>query len=228
MPVAAIGAIATVASGAMASRSADKAARAQQQGYDAASAEQARQYDQSREDAIKYSEPYRNAGNAALNQLTALYGLGGQPADYSGFQSSPDYQFARDEGMRGIERSAAARGGLASGNTLTALSQYNSGLASQNYGNYVNQLSNLAGAGQNATQQLTSNLGNMSMNYGNQVGQNAVGVGNARASGITNRANILGSGVNQLAGFGTQAVNWAQGRQLNPYQITGAATQRMQ
>lgn len=195
---------------------ANAAAKDSQRGYNAATREQARQFDQSRED----TQPWRDVGGAALNQLARLYGLGGQaedtrpidpntgqriglppPAagtpDYSAFYESPDYQFARDEGLRGIERSAAARGGLASGNTLAALTQYSSGLASQNFGNYVNRLAGLAGTGQTSAE----NQADRGTQYGQIVGQNAIGAANARASGVANQANIYAGGANQLAGL---------------------------
>lgn len=43
------------------------------------------------------------------------------------------YQFRQQQGEQAINRSAAARGGRASGATLKALAEYNSGLASQEY-----------------------------------------------------------------------------------------------
>lgn len=45
------------------------------------------------------------------------------------------YKFMLEEGTKGIQNSAAARGGLKSGNTLKALAKYQTGLASQEYGN---------------------------------------------------------------------------------------------
>jgi hypothetical protein len=46
----------------------------------------------------------------------------------------PGYQFRLSEGLKGIERSAAARGTLLTGGTLKALGQYHQGLASQDFG----------------------------------------------------------------------------------------------
>ena len=47
----------------------------------------------------------------------------------------PGYQFRLSEGLKGIERSAAAKGTLLTGGTLKALAGYHQGLASQEYGN---------------------------------------------------------------------------------------------
>lgn len=120
----------------------------------------------------------------------------GQP-DYSAFYNSPDYAFARQEGTRGIERSAAARGGIASGNTLASLARFNSGLATQNYGNYVNRLSALAGIGQTSSEGLADRRNQFAINLGN----NAIGAGGARASGIQQRAGAYAGFGNDLLGF---------------------------
>lgn len=206
-------AIVTAGSAAYGAHQAGKAADAQRRGMEAASAEESRQFDLAREDTA----PWRDVGRSALNQLAALYGLrqsgeidpvtgtAAQMApDYSAFYESPDYQFARDEGMRGIERSAAARGGIASGNTLAALSRFSSGLATQNLGNYTNRLAGLAGTGQASAE----NLAGQRMQLGQQLGANAIGAANARASGIQNQANIWMGAGNQLAGI----AGYANGR----------------
>ncbi len=57
----------------------------------------------------------------------------------SEFQQSPGYQFARDQGLQAIQRSAAARGTLLTGGTLKALDQYGTGVANQDYNNYFNR-----------------------------------------------------------------------------------------
>ena len=117
--------------------------------------------------------------------------------DYSSFYASPDYNFARTEGQRGVEQSAAARGGAASGNALKALSQYNQGLASQQYGNYYNRISQLAGFGQNANQTGAQSASN----YANMYGQNALAAGDARASGLVGSSNAWSGLFNGLAGW---------------------------
>ena len=50
------------------------------------------------------------------------------------FETDPGYQWRKAEGMRGVEQSAAAGGGLKSGGTLKALSEHNQGLASNEFG----------------------------------------------------------------------------------------------
>lgn len=49
--------------------------------------------------------------------------------------ATPGYQFALDQGNQGLQRSAAAKGGLLSGGALKDISSYNVGMADQNYQN---------------------------------------------------------------------------------------------
>lgn len=116
--------------------------------------------------------------------------------DMSVFYASPDYQFRRDEGMRGLERSAAARGGAFSGNALRGLADFNSGLASGEFGNFVNRRETLAGLGQSAS----NNSSQMFMNNGANISNLLNQQGQQRASGIMNTANnVMGSINNGLS-----------------------------
>lgn len=55
------------------------------------------------------------------------------------FQVDPGYAFRMSEGMKGLERSAAARGGLLSGAALKGIQRYGQDLASQEYQNAFNR-----------------------------------------------------------------------------------------
>lgn len=141
--------------------------------------------------------PWRAAGEAALDETSALMGLSGEEAQtdaYGRFETSPDYQFRFDEGVNAIDASASARGGLFSGNTGRALAEYGQGLASTEYGNYINRLFSLSGAGQNAaagqgvaSMQTANNQGQSLMAAGQAKAAGAIGVGNAITSGISNQ-----------------------------------------
>ncbi|QIM51626.1 hypothetical protein [Hydrogenophaga crocea] len=120
------------------------------------------------------------------------------------FEADPGYQFRMDEGMRGVEGGAAARGGLLSGAALKAIQKYGQGLASQEYGNAYNRyttnqtnkynkLAGLVSSGQGATNQLT----NANAQFGQQQANNLIGAGNAQASGIMGMTNALVGGMNQ-------------------------------
>lgn len=63
----------------------------------------------------------------------------------SSIQGDPSYQFRLDQGNQEINRSAAAKGMLGSGNVLAELAKYGQGMASNEYGNQFNRLSSLIG-----------------------------------------------------------------------------------
>jgi hypothetical protein len=140
--------------------------------------------------------------------------VGGTPGtaagspDMSPFTQSPDYQFRRSEGMRGIEGSFAAGGMGQSGNALQALAEFNSNLAGGEFGNWWNRQSALAGVGQAATD-ATASYG---ARHAENAGANAMYAGNARASGIVGQQNAINNGVNQLAGaYGYYSPQWGKG-----------------
>lgn len=159
-----------------------------------------------------YMEPYRAAGLAGQNQLLTLMGLQGGntgAADYgryakdfqmSDFQQDPGYAFRLSEGMKAMNATAAARGGLMSGGALKAGQQYGQDMGSQEYQNAyqryqtnrANQLSPLGAltsAGMNAAQNTSATnalyggqMGANSQNYANTQNEISMG-GQARASG---------------------------------------------
>jgi len=69
--------------------------------------------------------------------------------DPSKVQQTAGYQFALDQGNQSINRSAAAKGMLNSGNVLAELAKYGQGMASQQYDAETNRLASLM---QNAQQ----------------------------------------------------------------------------
>lgn len=191
--------------GLFGSSSAKKAAREQAKAQMAAIDEERRQFDIVRQDQA----PYREAGAAALNQLMRAYGLAGEGPDYSEFLDSPEYNFTRQMGEQAILRNASALGNLASGNTLAALTRFGQGLASQQFGNYVNRLAGLVGVGQGATN-FTGQAGLMT---GQGIADSLVGAGNARASGIVGSANVLADTLGSLGGtFAPMLDAWWQRR----------------
>ena len=180
---------------------------------DRASQLQQNQYDQTRADLA----PYRTAGTNALAQLTAGTAPGGQftkSFGMSDFEQDPGYGFRMSEGLKALDRTAAARGGLLSGATLKGAQRYGQDLGSQEYqnafnryqtnrSNLINPLQSLAGVGQTSTNQgiaagsnYATNVGNLGMgaaaNQANagltaaQANQSAYGnVGNAFANYLT-------------------------------------------
>jgi len=129
------------------------------------------------------------------------------------FEKDPGYQFRMDEGARGVEGSAAARGGLLSGGAMKSLERYRQGFASNEYGNAYNRynadqgnrynrLMGITGIGQNATQ----NMSAAGSRYGDQmVGLNS-DRGNAQAAGTIGAANATGG---MVAGVGNAIMDGA-------------------
>lgn len=162
------------------------AGRKQARAASSAAALQQRQFQQTRADMA----PWREAGANALAELAALYGLSGEDARQaalSRFRTSPGFGFRLAEGQRALDRSAAARGMLLSGNQLRALAEYGQSLAAKDYGGYANRLAALAGIGQSATEG-TARLG---ADAAAAQGRFGLAAGDARAGGISGAGNAI-------------------------------------
>lgn len=210
------GAAISVVGGSMAANSQKKAAQgaanAQERGNELAIAEQQRQYDQTRQD----QQPWMQAGQGALGEMQAL-----NSGDFSSFTNSPDYQFARDQGLQGLDRSAAARGSLGSGGHSADVMGYAGGLASQNYNNYYNRLSGLAGAGQTTA----TGLGSLGQNMASNIGGAQQNIGNARASSYAAKGNANSQLYGLASGIGTGMMNNAMSSRQGQQQTAQPAQQ---
>lgn len=202
----AIGGAAVVGAGATLYAS-GKAAKAEKGAAGAATAEEQREYDQNRTDLA----PYRDAGYTALAQLGKGTADGGEfntSFTAADLPTDPGYQFRLDQGNRGVEASAAARGGVLSGAAVKALDRYNQGEASQEYGaaydryqtdltGRYDRLASLAGVGQQAV--------NTGVAAGQQtageIGSNITSAGNATASGYVAGANAITGAANNVSQY---------------------------
>lgn len=171
-------------------------------------------------------EPWLNAGHKALDTLSDTVRTH-TPFDMSHFEEDPGYHFRLDEGLKALENSAAARGGLLSGNTGKALVNYGQQAGSQEYGaafnryqteygNKIAPLQSLAGVGQTAVgqsntagsgyassaQQAAQNnstaQGNLITGAGNALATGYTGAANANASGYLTGASILNNTINEM------------------------------
>ena len=226
MVAAAVVGAATVAGSMYSSKQAGKAAKTQANSADQASAIQQANFEQTREDLM----PYKQAGDTSLSQLMGQMGADGYfnqtyKGDEFKFQADPSYAFRQQQGQDAIQSSAAAQGGLLSGATLKALTQYNSNLASQEYGNAFNRwqstdnnnyerfnadqtnrynrLSNLVGIGQNAAAQ----VGNAGAQTAQAVANNTMSGANSIAAGQIGSANAWANGAQQLGSLATAYAN---------------------
>src|SRR5512139_2961145 len=89
-----------------------------------------------------YSQVFNEAGGGgqAYGDLTGANGQQGFDRAVQLFRNSPGYQFALDQGIQAAERVGSKYGQNNSGNEMTALDKFGTGLADQTYGNYVQRL----------------------------------------------------------------------------------------
>lgn len=198
-----------VAGGLASSRGASKAARAQQQAAATAQATEERMLERQ----LAETAPFRDLSLSQLNRLAALYGEGGEYARAPGMeeiQMDPGYGFRMGEGMKALERSAAARGGLLSGSMLKGTQRFGQELASQEFqnafsraqqqrANVTNALLGIGGFGPSLASSAAGAIGQTGSNIANLQ----MGAGQARASGYLGQANALSQALGQGAmGYG--------------------------
>ena len=197
MPIGTIGAsILTGLGGALIKGvGASRAARSQADASRSQLELQERMYDET----VQRFQPYAQSGQTALNAYNYEMGLGEQPEGYGGMQASPAYQFMLNQGVEDIQSSAAARGGLYSGATGTALERFRVGLASQESNNWLNRLASMGNAGQSAAgmqaaagQNFAAGGGQAYANIGNANAAGAIGIGNAISGGINSGLGMYG------------------------------------
>lgn len=154
-------------------------------------------------------QPYQTVGSTSANNLTSLLAKGFTAPNPNDVASTPEYQFALSQGTDAINKDAAARGTLMSGNTGKALEDYGQGLASQQYqqsyqdalNTYLTNYQSLLGGtdvGSNSTARLGgANLNiagtnsQIDMNAANQIAQQINNAAAARAQGILGSNNAI-------------------------------------
>lgn len=206
------GAVITAAGAAYSANQQRKAGKEAARGAREAAELSQRQYEQTRQDLM----PYMQSGERALGLIERM-----NAGDYSQFQTSPDYAFARDQGIKALDRSAAARGTLYSGGQLAALADFASGLATQNLNTYYNRLMQLAGLGQNSA----AGVGSAGMTMAGQAGAAYQNAADALAAGRIGAANTYGQLGEQLSkAFG----RWWEQRQGSGYDIEPITAEQWQ
>jgi hypothetical protein len=198
--VAGVGAISSIAGSALQAGAASSAASAQEQAAQYAADLQHQQYEQTRSDLL----PYNTAGQNANNEISQMGAFNFAPTQ-ANLATTPGYQFALQQGLRGVQNSAAARGLGNSGAALRGAADYAQGLASNTYqqqfqnaltGYNTNlaKLQNQASLGENAGAQ----TGNIGAQLAGNAGQAIIGGANAAAAGQVGVANALSGGINGI------------------------------
>jgi hypothetical protein len=154
-----------------------------------------------------YGETSLNTSDVAGDRANAL----------ANFQTSPGYNFRLNEGTKALDRSAASKGMLLSGAQTKAVTDYGQNTASNEWGNYINQLFQLSGLG--ASSAASTNAADTSA-YGTginaltqgQLGSAQLGAaaGQRAGAGIGNAL----SGIGNILGYGAGA-GWFSGSGLD-------------
>lgn len=179
-----------------------QAAAASQAATDKILAESQRQYDTTRADNM----PWHDAGVSALGRIS-------DPSNVlANFQASPDYNFRLNQGINSVTQNRAVSGLLRSGSALKGVNDYAQNTAANEFGNWWNRQSGLAGVGQaaNAANQqagqsqvttnanaLTNNANNLASSY-----RNRGDIWSTYAGQLNGSLNSNASAVSQFGGFG--------------------------
>jgi hypothetical protein len=180
----------------------NKAANTQAQASQQATQVQQNALDQQ----VALNKPFYDVGVNATNKLANQTPYTPDAFNYS---ADPGYAFRFNEGMKGLNATAAARGGLISGNALRAATDYGQQAGSQEYQNAYNRyltnnaqklqayntntgvLQNLASMGQGSANNQAAAAGA----FGNSAASNIIGAGNANAAGTVGGTNAMTSGL---------------------------------
>jgi len=192
----------------------ESAAAASQAGTNASLALQREMFNKQ----LELQEPWRAAGvNALAKMQGGDYAQTPQFAFNYNQNTDPGTQFRLQQGLNAMNATAAARGGLISGNALKAGQDYGQAQGSQEYqnafnryitgynadvsraNNMYNRVSNIAGTGQTTSNALAGMAGNYGQNASATTMQGSANranselqLGNIRGSQYGNYGNALG------------------------------------
>jgi hypothetical protein len=165
--------------------------------------------------------PWVAAGGGAIGKVTNLLGLGTlktnggnfntygldpagaketQQQALADFETSPGYQFRMDEGSKALDRSAASRGLLRSGAQQKAITAFGQGIASEEYGNYMDNLLAVSGLGGQAASSGNNTAANLTGNAADNIFRGGVARGSAYSAGANALASGISKGVENAAG----------------------------
>lgn len=133
--------------------------------------------------AAAAADPFASQRGQYQSQLAALM------SNPSSVTTTPGYQFNLQQGLLGVEGSAAANGMLNSGNVLTSLQQYGSNYASTQLNNQELLLAQLAGANVGSP----GTAGQILQGQNNTNQQSASALGSAVSGAVTQGYNNYSS-----------------------------------
>jgi len=186
-----------------------KAAKAQRQAADQASATEERMLERQ----LAETKPFRDLSLQQLNRLAELYGPEGQYVKTPTMDQlaiDPGFSFRLSEGGKALARMQSARGQLFGGGAIKAGVRYGQEMGSQEFQNAYNRLMNqratvtnallgIGGYGPAIAGQNAAAIGSA----GSDIANIQLGAGQARASGYLGQANALSNALGQAAmGYG--------------------------
>lgn len=145
--------------------------------------------------------PFLGTGYGANNTLASLLSPGANMQ--STLEGLPGFKFQSKWGTKATQNALAAEGlGGSTGPLAKGISDYNSGLASTSYNNFVQQLLSTANMGLGAGESLSG----AATTVGQSGGAALSSAGNAAASGILGSNASLSNGITGAAGSGANAL----------------------
>lgn len=162
-------------------------------------------YDRIPSETQRYYRPYIDAGKQALGTLQGQYtGLLNDPGQKlsqigSGYSESPGYQWNVEQATNAANNAASAGGMRGSPQHQQQISSMVSGLANQDYYNYLNQALGLYGQGLQGTQGINTMGYNASNSYADLLANSLMAQGNLAYTGQQNENQ---QGANWGAGLG--------------------------
>jgi hypothetical protein len=199
--------------------------------------------------------PYYSAGTSALSSLVGGVGTANAPGNLTQtpqafgaatgtpvgsapqyslpdftlqqFQQSPGYQFQLQQGVNAIQNAAGPKTGVLSGNTLQALQTYGTGLANQDWYNWLtNQQNNYNTAFQAQNQSYLQNYGIANQNQSNLYNRLlGLATGGQQAATLTgpqsSLANTIGNTASSIGSSNAAGILGATGGVSNA--LTGAS-----
>jgi hypothetical protein len=171
----------------------------------------------------EFQKPFIDDGRLAQDQIMQLMGLSGDKnaANYGEYAKTfgagefaldPGYAFRQSEGIKGLDRSASARGGVLSGGALKDITRFGQELASQEFQNAFNRaqteraarlntLGGISSSGQSASNVMTGAAGTLrfkqlaaaAVERARATSANSIGRGAATGNLATNRGLTTGN-----------------------------------
>jgi len=195
----------SLVSGLIGSNAASNAASTQANAANTAAANTLAQFNKTQANLAPYMGYGTTAGNSLIGQLPQLSSQF-NPTQ-ANLEATPGYQFTLDQGLKGVQNAASAKGLGVSGAAMKGAADYATGLANNTYqtqfnidqankNNAFNKLLAVTGVGQNAAagvgnlgQTATQNANNFATTGAAATAAGDIGGANAFNSGVTNAIN---------------------------------------